>query len=87
VPVGNAPAALAACVQPADQQGRRGYGVSMGCGAAGMLFTNSTGQTNSYAMSQQLLQVIVIFVLGSFSGPVSVLKTSHPRAQTLHNLV
>lgn len=56
MPVGRAPAALERCMQPPGQGGRKGYGVTGGCGAAGMLFAGSTAN-GSYGMSRQLLQV------------------------------
>jgi hypothetical protein len=54
--VGNAPAALQRCMQPTGLRGQRGYGVSGGCGAAGLQFVSSNAN-NSYTLSQDLLQV------------------------------
>lgn len=56
VPVANAPAALQRCMQPPGLAGQRGYGVSGGCGAAGLQFVSSNAN-NSYSLSQDLLQV------------------------------
>ena len=43
-------------MQPPGVGGQRGYGVSGGCGAAGLQFLSSDAN-NSYSLSQDLLQV------------------------------